>query len=77
MKNIYLNPAFYAHIINVSLLLFALIIFYTQFSKIRKLEPYRLIMLSLLFASAIGVHGLSHQGLENSYGYNPLSQLFN
>ena len=33
---------------------------------------YEKITLSLLFSGVVGVHGLSHLGLEGVYGYNPL-----
>jgi len=36
------------------------------------MDKYRLILLVLLFSIATGVHGLSHLGLEENYGYNPL-----
>jgi hypothetical protein len=72
MTNIYLNPSFYAHITNGIFLLISLILLYFNFSKIIKLDSYKLITLTLLFSGVIGIHGLSHLGLEFIYGYNPL-----
>ena len=34
-----------------------------------------MIVLSLLFSLAIGIHGLSHLGAEYIYGYNPIRNL--
>jgi hypothetical protein len=73
MNQIYLVPSYYAHIMNGLLLFVAFIVFYKNYSKIRHLEPYKLLMLILIFSLAVGVHGLSHLGLENIYNYNPLS----
>ena len=72
MNKIYFIPSFYAHIINGLLLFVALILLYNNYSKIRNLDPYSLIILTLLFSISIGIHGLSHLGLENVYNYNPI-----
>ena len=72
MNNIYIFPSFYAHILNGVTLLFAFILLYKNYSKILNLEPYKKIILMLCFSLAIGVHSLSHLGLEQNYGYNPL-----
>ena len=42
------------------------------YSQIRKLDPYRTLVLTLLFSIAIGLHGVSHLGLEKQYSYNPI-----
>lgn len=73
MNNIYLFPSFYAHIINGILLLVAFILLFKNYSKISNLEPYKLIILTLLFSLGIGIHSLSHLGLEKIYNYNPLA----
>ena len=65
-------PSFYAHIINGLLMLFAFVLLYKNYSKISNLEPYKLIVLTLIFSICVGVHGLSHLGLETIYNYNPL-----
>jgi hypothetical protein len=66
-------PSFYAHVLNGVLLFIAIIMLYTKYSKIIQLEPYKLICLTLLLSLTIGIHGLSHLGLEKEYGYNPLA----
>ena len=65
-------PSLYAHIINGILLLVAFILLYKNYSSIKSMDKYRLILLVLLFSIATGVHSLSHLGLEKIYGYNPL-----
>ena len=71
MNKIYFYPSFYAHIGNGLLLLFAIILLYKNYSKII-LDPYKQILLTLFFSLSIGVHALTHLGLEKVYGYNPL-----
>jgi hypothetical protein len=40
-------------------------------SRLRGLDTYRILVLALLFAIAIGLHGVSHAILEKEYGYVP------
>jgi len=70
----YLAPSFYAHAINGILLFIAVIIIITNYSKITRLEAYpgRTVVLLLLLSIAVGIHGISHLGLERVYGFNPL-----
>jgi hypothetical protein len=67
-----LLPSLYAHVINGILLLVAFILLLQNYTYIKSMDKYRLILLVLLFSIATGVHGLSHLGLEKIYGYNPL-----
>ena len=76
MNNVYSNPSFYAHVFNGLFLLCALILLFKNYLKILNLDPLKQIILLLLLSLSIGIHGLSHLGLEKGYGYNPLS-LFN
>lgn len=64
-----LLPSLYAHVINGILLLVAFILLCQNYSFIKNIDKYKLILLVLLFSIAIGVHGLSHLGLEKNYGY--------
>ena len=73
MNKIYLIPSFYAHIFNGLLLLVAFIMLYKNYSKLTNLEPFKLIVLTLLFSLGVGVHGISHLGMEQNYNYNPLT----
>lgn len=65
-------PSFYAHILNALLMLAAVIVAALNFSKIIRLDAYSLTKLFLIASIAVGVHGLSHQGLERIYNYNPM-----
>ena len=73
MNKIYSKPSFYSHVTNGIFLFIAFILLYKYYSKIIHLEPYKLISLILLLSMSIGIHGLSHLGLEKGYGYNPIS----
>ena len=65
-------PSMYAHIMNGILVFAAVLIAYMNFSVLRRLDTYKLIMIFLVFSIAIGIHGMSHLGLEKVYGFNPL-----
>ena len=66
------TPSVYAHIINGLLLVVAVALLYKNYSKIRNLSAYKLIIIVLMFSIGFGIHGLSHLGLEENYGYNPI-----
>jgi hypothetical protein len=72
MNSVYFVPSFYAHILNALFVIIAFIILFKNYSKVSNLEPYKLIVIALLFSLSVGVHGLSHLGLEKGYGYNPM-----
>ena len=75
-NNLFLTaPSFYAHIINGVLLLAAIVYAFIHSSKLMVMDSHHTLFMILLFGIAIGVHGLSHLGLENSYGFNPLRLL--
>lgn len=66
-------PSVYAHIVSGGVLLASIAYVALYMSKIVSRDPYQIVVLMLLFSVAIGVHGLSHAGLEYVYNYNPLS----
>lgn len=68
----YQVPSVYAHILN-GLLLFAGVV-YLFVSRSR--DSYQILVLILLFSMVVGIHGISHMGLEYLYGYNPLSVIY-
>lgn len=76
MDNLYFAPSFYSHIVNGLFLLFAFIIVYNNYSKLKKLDVYKILILTLLFSISIGVHGISHLGLEKGYSFNPVTLIF-
>lgn len=67
-----IHPSILAHILSGAFMFLALFCLITCFSQIRKLDTYRTLVLTLLFSIAIGVHGISHLGLEKQYSYNPM-----
>lgn len=77
MTHVYLNPSFYAHILSGFLILISTIIVCFNFTKFIKLDSYKIIVLLLFFSLVIGIHGISHLGLESVYDYNPLKKFVN
>ena len=65
-------PSFYAHVLNGILLLVAIILIFKNYSSIKKIDNYKIIIMILLFSIASGVHSISHLSLEKGYDYNPL-----
>jgi hypothetical protein len=72
MTNLYLVPSFLAHIVSGFILIFVVILIISNYAKIINLDFYKQIMFGLLFSICIGIHGLSHLGLEKIYNHNPL-----
>lgn len=72
LVNMLVNPSLYAHFLHSILLVIAILLVFLNFSKITHLEPFKMIVLLLFFSLVIGLHGLSHLGLESLYGYNPI-----
>ena len=62
-------PSILAHVINGVLLVIALVYGQSSFAKLRSLDPYHILILLVLFSIAIGIHGISHLGLEKEYQY--------
>jgi hypothetical protein len=71
--NIFGEPSFYAHIISGIFMFIAMIIMIMNYSKIKSLDSYRFLILIMLLSVSIGIHGISHLGLETIYGYTPLN----
>ena len=72
MERFFKIPSVMTHTLNGGLLLLGLLLIALNFTFIRKLPALQLIMLVLLLSIAVGVHGLSHVGVESVYGYNPI-----
>ena len=70
--NMLINPSLYAHFLHTILLVLAVLFVLLNFSKMIHLEPFKIIVLLLFFSLVIGLHGISHLGLEALYGYNPI-----
>jgi len=63
-------PSIIAHIFSGLVLFVAAFIFFTNYSILKK-DPVTLMTLLFIFSIALGVHGISHLGVEVVYGYNP------
>ena len=72
MEKFFTVPSIMTHTLNGGLLLLGGVLIAMNFSFIRRLPTLQLITLVLILSIAVGVHGLSHAGLESAYGYNPL-----
>lgn len=60
------RPSFYAHILHSIIIIIAIIIFCNNYS-ILVTNPYNTLIIVLLFCIIIGIHSLSHLGLEYIY----------
>ena len=74
MYEIYQAPSIYAHIMNGILLFISAILVYRNYSTISRIAASEKVKLVLLFSLAVGLHGLSHLGLEYMYKFNPLKK---
>ena len=65
-------PSFYAHVLGgvLALIVMARILF--NFREVKSMVLYEQLMLLLVLSVAVGVHGISHQGMEELYGYYPM-----
>uniref|UniRef100_A0A6C0E4E8 Uncharacterized protein n=1 Tax=viral metagenome TaxID=1070528 RepID=A0A6C0E4E8_9ZZZZ len=69
------TPSFYAHVLNGLLLFVAVILVCLYYSQIKKINAYNMVLLLLVFSLAVGIHGISHLGMEYIYGYNPVKMI--
>jgi hypothetical protein len=65
-------PSFYAHVLGGVLGLIVMILILFNFREVRTLGLYKHLMLLLALSVAVGIHGISHQGMEVIYGYYPM-----
>jgi hypothetical protein len=64
-------PSMMAHALNGLLMFAAVVVAYMNFRVLYKLDPYKKVMILLVFSVAIGIHAISHLGLESVYSLNP------
>lgn len=64
-------PSVMAHTLNGGLLVLGLALVALNFNTLSRLPPLQLVTLVLILSIAVGVHALSHVGVESTYGYNP------
>lgn len=72
----YTVPSFYAHIMSGMFMLIAIIMLILNFGKIQRFGTYKIIIIIILFSLMMGIHSLSHLGLESVYGFNPIDMVF-
>lgn len=64
--------SFYSHVLGGVLALIVMVKLLMNFSRVQSLVLYEHVMLLLALSVAVGIHGISHQGLEWRYGYYPV-----
>ena len=69
-------PSMMAHALNGLLMFSAVVVAYMNFCVLWRVDPYKKVMILLVFSVAIGIHGISHLGLEKGYGFNPLKIIY-
>jgi hypothetical protein len=75
MNELLVRPSLYAHVLNAFFLMISVIFLVMNYAQIVKCSVYEKMVLSLGFSVAVGIHALSHLGLEAVYGYNPLRKI--
>lgn len=66
------KPSYITGGISGFFMLFALILIIKNWSQIKSLDSYRLIILIVFISIAFGIHSLVHLGLESVYKWNPI-----
>ena len=64
-------PSVMAHALNGLLVFAAVVVAYMNVRVLWHLDPFKKVMILLIFSIAIGIHAISHLGLETVYGLNP------
>lgn len=72
IDNIFYAPSFYSHILNSFFMVIAIVMLYRNYASISIRSSYQLVTLALLVSIAVGIHGISHLGLEKVYGFYPI-----
>ena len=66
------KPSFIGHLLQGILILIFILFFIYHRGNFKKMSVYEKSVLMLLFILVIGLHSLSHLGLEVIYKFNPL-----
>ncbi len=69
------KPSFIAHLFNGLILLIAFVYFVYNLSEFDKFDAFQSILTLLLVSIAIGIHCLTHLGLEIYYDYDPINDI--
>lgn len=65
-------PSIYAHILNGIFVFTAVLFVIWNIPNFQKIDNYKKLLILFLLSISIGVHGISHLGLESTYYYNPI-----
>ena len=71
-----MTPSIYAHATSGLLLFIIFINIVLNFTLLRNMDIYKRMTILLLLSIALGIHGLSHLGLEHIYNYDPLREIY-
>ncbi len=66
------KPSFLAGGLNGLFILVAFLLIIKNWSELKSLDSYRLIVLIVFISIAFGIHSLVHLGLESVYKWNPI-----
>jgi hypothetical protein len=68
-------PSVYAHILSGVFVFTALLFVIWNITKLQGVDVYKKMIMLLLISISIGVHGLSHLGIEQTYHYYPVQTM--
>ena len=71
-----MTPSIYSHAISGLLIFIVFISIILNFTLLRNMDIYKRMIILLLLSISLGIHGLSHLGLEQVYNYNPLREIY-
>jgi hypothetical protein len=71
LEQILVAPSLNSLFVTGFLLLYILYLLVSQYKQFVHLDIYKKVTLLSLLVGAVGVHGLIHIGVEDSYGFNP------
>jgi len=71
-----MTPSIYSHAVSGVLIFIIFINIILNFILLRNMDIYKRMTILLLLSISLGIHGLSHLGLEQVYNYNPLREIY-
>ena len=71
-----MTPSIYSHAVSGILIFIVFINIILNFTLLRNMDIYKRMTILLLLSISLGIHGLSHLGLEQVYNYNPLREIY-
>jgi hypothetical protein len=71
-----MTPSIYAHATSGLIIFIVFINIILNFTLLRNMDIYKRMTILLLLSISLGIHGLSHLGLESIYNYDPLREIY-